>query len=38
MAAECDIEIGIQNTETKETFYRNVTDVSIFKEIYIISW
>lgn len=32
------INIVITNTETKETFTREVTDVTFFNEMYIISW
>lgn len=32
------LEIEIEHTETGESFFRTVTDVSIFKELYIISW
>ena len=30
--------IGIKNTETGDIFYRNVSDVTKFEEVYVISW
>ncbi len=32
------IDIEIENTTTFETFTRRVTDVTIYEELYIISW
>jgi hypothetical protein len=33
-----ELEIQITNTETGASFTRKITDVTIFEEIYIISW
>lgn len=30
--------IGIKNTETGDIFYRNVTDVTKFEGVYVVSW
>lgn len=32
------LEIEIINTETNESFVRTVTDVTLYEDIYIISW
>ena len=35
---DMSIIIGIKNTKTGDIFYRNVTDVTEFEGLYIISW
>lgn len=33
-----DLDIVIENTDTQETFKRNVLDVTFYNGVYIISW
>ena len=39
LAGKCSLlNVMIENTETKETFVRSVTDVTYYQGYYIISW